>query len=202
MFILHNPILVLFLTSFCHTSCFTLDFLSNTNLNTLLFSLTIMKLPISPFSAVLTFIFAQGRDMANENKQHLGSFSVVISNKNLRSSKETILSSTSPFSMAEGTDNYKKLSHQAYACDGTNGMEKDTTIGVGVGVGDGDGDGDGGTDIDTDDDKKLSSTSYHSRQGVKKGGRYDKDDKNKIDKGGLLDILVGVCVCMCMCRCV
>ena len=144
-----------------------------------------MKLSIGSFSTVLIFIFAPGHDMANENKPHLGSFSTVISNKNLRSSKETILSSTSPFSMAEGTDAYKKLSHQSFVHDDTNRMEKDNT----------NGDGDGGTD----DDKKLNSSSYHSRQGVNEVGGYDKDEENTIDKGGLLNVLVGVCVCMCMC---
>ena len=125
--------------------------------------------------------------MENENGQHSGSTSAVISKKNLRSSKETILLSTSPFSMGEKTDSYKKLSHQAFVHDETNRMEKDSTICVD------DGDGDG------DDGNKLDSSSYHSRQGVNKGRGYDKDDKNKINKRGLLNVLVGVDVCMCMC---
>ena len=145
-----------------------------------------MKLSFGSFSTVLIFIFAPGHDMANENKPHLGSFSTVISNKNLRSSKETILSSTSPFSMAEGTDTdaYKKLSHQSIVHDDTNRMEKDNTNGDGDGL--------------TDDDKKLNSSSYHSPQGVNEGGGYDKHDENNIAVGGLLDVLVGVYVCMCV----
>ena len=134
--------------------------------------------------------------MANENGQHSGSTSAVISKKNLRSSKKNIHFSPSPFSMVKGTDIFKKLSHQAYIHDDTNIIENDKSIGDAVGNDDGNGIG------GTDDDKKLYSSSYHSHQGVNEGGRYDKDDKNKIDKGGLLDILVGVCVCMCMCRCV
>ena len=86
--------------------------------------------------------------------------------------------------MAESTDAYKKLSHQSFVHDDTNRMEKDNT----------NGDGDGGTD----DDKKLNSSSYHSRQGVNEGGGYNKHDENKIAVGGLLDVLVGVDVCMCV----
>ena len=121
--------------------------------------------------------------MANENEQHLGSFTAVIINKNLRSSKETIFLSTFLFYMAEGRNTYKKLSHQAYVRNDTNIIKKkDNTIGVG--------DGDGGTD----DEKKLHSSSYQSHQLVNEGGGYKENDENKINTGGLLDVLVGVCV--------
>jgi len=86
--------------------------------------------------------------MANENEQHLGSTSAVISNKNLRKLNENIYSSPSPFSRVKVTDTYKRLSHQAYVRDDTNRIENDNSIGDAVG------DGDGGTDNDMKSNKK------------------------------------------------
>merc|ERR1712238_603545 len=82
--------------------------------------------------------------MANENEQHLGYTPADISNRNLRSLKENMYSSPSPFSKVKGTDIFKNPFHQANVHDDTNRNENDKTIGDAVG--NDDGDGIGGTD--------------------------------------------------------
>merc|ERR1712238_399870 len=100
-----------------------------------------MGLSFACLSAVLYPSLVPGLATANENEQHLGSTSAVTSNKILRSSKENIYSSPSPFSRVKVTDTYKRLSHQAYVRDDTNRIKNDKSIGDAVGDGVGDGDG-------------------------------------------------------------
>merc|ERR1712238_258543 len=105
--------------------------------------------------------------MANENEQHLGYTPADISNRNLRSSKENMYSSPSPFSKVKGTDIFKNPFHQANFHDDTNRNENDKTIGDTVG--NDNGDGIGGTDDGLtrrlgDNDSTLFALVHQSHQ--------------------------------------
>mmetsp|Transcript_23901 Transcript_23901/g.27330 ORF Transcript_23901/g.27330 Transcript_23901/m.27330 type:complete len:96 (-) Transcript_23901:1060-1347(-) len=69
-----------------------------------------MKFSFGCLSTVLVPVVAR----VNENEQQrFGPISPVISDKNLKSLKETIHSPPTPFSKVQQTDPYKRLSHRS-----------------------------------------------------------------------------------------